>query len=106
MKLLGSILLLLAVGVFAAERLIAIQEIFRHGARYPYNLIKNDPISEQAAHNHELRELTPQGKRQHYLLGKSLYRKYWKKLFGGTQFEHQFHPELIYVYSTNTNRTI
>lgn len=59
----------------------------RHGARYAYAEIKNDPISEADALNHRLKELTEQGKHMHYQLGKDLYQKYWKALFQGTKYE-------------------
>lgn len=40
------------------------------------------------------------------MLGKILYKKYWKALFGGTEAETKLNPKLIYVKSTNVNRTI
>lgn len=42
----------------------------------------------------------------HYLLGKQLYRRYWKQLFENTSFSDNYSPSLIYAKSTNTNRTI
>jgi len=31
-------------------------------------------------------ELTSQGKHMHYLLGQIIYDKYWKQLWGGTEY--------------------
>jgi hypothetical protein len=31
-------------------------------------------------------ELTLQGKHMHYILGKIIYDKYWKQIWGGTQY--------------------
>jgi len=41
-----------------------------------------------------------------YILGRIIYRKYWKELFEGTEFVDKYSPALIYVRSTNVNRTI
>ena len=41
-----------------------------------------------------------------YLLGQQLYQRYWKKLFGGTKYEHNYDPTRFYIKSTNVNRTI
>lgn len=77
----------------------------RHGARYPYETIKNDELSQWATKNNVLRDLTKQGKHMHYLLGKHIYKQYWKSLFGDkNKFEDI--ADQIYVFSTNTNRTI
>ena len=42
----------------------------------------------------------------HYVLGKMIYDKYWKALFGGTIYEKNYNPHVLYVKSTNVNRTI
>lgn len=50
--------------------------------------------------------MTDQGKHMQYVLGKIMYDKYWKPLFGGTEYENIYNPNTIYVKSTNVNRTI
>jgi hypothetical protein len=42
----------------------------------------------------------------HYLLGTILYKKYWKNLFKDTKYENKYNQSVLYVKSTNTNRTI
>lgn len=61
-----------------SDRLICVQQIVRHGARYPYETIKNEELSQWATKNNLLRDLTKQGKHMHYILGKLLYKQYWK----------------------------
>jgi hypothetical protein len=51
-------------------------------------------------------ELTTQGKHMQYILGKIMYDQYWKQLFAGTDNLNKYNPSLIYVKSTNFNRTI
>jgi len=41
-----------------------------------------------------------------YILGKIMYEQYWKQLFAGTEYIDRYHPSIIYVKSTNVNRTI
>lgn len=71
---------------FSSDRLILVQELFRHGARYPFYTIQNDNISEEATNSNKKSELTAQGRHMSYILGKLLYAKYWKALFSGTDF--------------------
>lgn len=42
----------------------------------------------------------------HYILGKNIYNKYWKKLFAGTEFENSYNQTNFYVKSTDVNRTL
>lgn len=58
-------------------------EIFRHGARYPIFQMSGD-FSNYASDEHLKGELTLQGKHMQYLLGKIIYEKYWNQLFAGT----------------------
>ena len=83
-------ILLLAVAVFSLaavtsseKKLIFVQELFRHGARYPIYPTTIDG-SDYAINEHSEGELTTQGKNMHYQLGKKIYQKYWGDLFGGT----------------------
>lgn len=41
-----------------------------------------------------------------YVLGKMMYDKYWRALFGGTPDQTSYNPHAVYVRSTNLNRTI
>lgn len=102
-----KLLLLLIFLIYSAlsRKLIFVQNLFRHGARYPTYPSKDDFTN--APHIAKNKgELTPQGKNMHYLLGKALYKKYWKALFAGTNAEYKYDHRQIYVKSTNMNRTI
>ncbi|KAL4498399.1 hypothetical protein ABPG72_013205 [Tetrahymena utriculariae] len=73
-------------------KLLQIVEIFRHGARYRIDncsYIDNNQIN--------YGQLTAQGQRMHFLLGKSLYDKYSIALNIPKTYNHTF----IYVKSTN-----
>jgi len=85
------------------KKLIFIQELFRHGARYPTSPVLMDSSGVTKV---TFGELTTQGKHMQYILGKIIYHKYWKQLFEGTEFMNKYNPSLIYVKSTNINRTI
>ena len=41
-----------------------------------------------------------------YILGKSIYKKYWNKLFAGTAYSQKYHPSQILIVSTDINRTL
>ena len=88
-----------------ARKLIMIQCITRHGVRYPQYPNEHDFSNITIAHD-ALKELTAEGRRMHFLLGRKLYQKYWNALFQGSQYEHQLNRSLIYAKSTDTNRTI
>lgn len=97
--------LCLAVVEIESRQLLMIHEIFRHGARYPiYNSTKD--YSGFAKDQREAGELTLQGKHMQYILGKSMYDKYWEDLFADTPYIQKYHPSQFYVKSTNVNRTI
>lgn len=104
-SLLLLILTALAIAISESRRLIYVQEIFRHGARYPINPMSNDD-SEYVNSEKMNGELTSEGKHMHYLLGRAMHDKYWAQLFNGTPYLEKYHPSLIYVKSTNVNRTI
>ncbi len=76
------------------KKLIFVQELFRHGARYPIFPTKS------------LGELTTEGKNMHYLLGKAMYNTYWNELFAGTEFSNQYNNSKFFFKSTDLNRTI
>lgn len=112
MRRLVSILLLACVGLLVGGvagqeregKLIFVQEIFRHGARNPYQILGIG--DEYAAAEHSLGELTTQGKSMHYLLGRKMYETYWKRLFAGTPYEFRYNQSKFYAKSTDVNRTI
>jgi hypothetical protein len=87
------------------QKLIFVQSLSRHGTRYPLKPQKND-YSWFVKQNNMTGELTNEGKHQHYVLGKILYAKYWKRLFGGTEYEFKYHQSQILVRSTSNNRTL
>jgi hypothetical protein len=99
--------LLVVLGVAQTNpKLIYVQEVFRHGARFPIYPSKNDN-SYYAKEQRSAGELTKQGKSMHYLLGQTLYTEYWEKLFPkGTPFNAVYNQSKFYVKSTNVNRTI
>lgn len=87
------------------RKLVFIQEVFRHGARYPINNHTWDN-TQFAADQNLLGELTGEGKHMHYVLGKALYTRYWQALFANTSYENMYHQSQFYVRSTNVNRTL
>lgn len=89
----------------AAEKLIMVQELFRHGARYPIYPNKIDG-SEYALGENSVGELTTQGKSMHYLLGKAIYKMYWEKIFGQERLRNPSNNSKFYIKSTDVNRTI
>ena len=106
LALLGICLLsLLCVGYSQASRLVYVQEVFRHGHRYPLY----GSAADGSSFIKDIRsagELTKQGKSMHYILGQNLYATYWNSLFGGTPYFSTYNQSKFYVKSTNVNRTI
>lgn len=103
------ILFLLILGSLTASlaqaqspRLIFVQQVFRHGARYPIYPSPKDG-SDFAIQQHAEGELTSQGKAMHYMLGKMLFQDYWGKLFGSN---NRYNQSKFYFKSTDVNRTI
>jgi len=95
-------LLLLILAQTQQDRLIMVQQVFRHGARYPIYSSNKDG-SAFAVTEHSEGELTSQGKAMHYMLGKMLYRDYYNKLFG----ENKVYNQSKFIFkSTDVNRTI
>jgi hypothetical protein len=88
----------------APSKLVFIQSILRHGARNPFHILGIG--DEYAIEEHSIGELTTQGKAMHYSLGKKMYEVYWKRLFGGSKYEHIYHPSRFWVESTNVSRTV
>ena len=93
------------VAVASAQKLLMIQETFRHGARYPIFPEAADG-SDFAEKINSVGELTVEGKNMHYFLGKIIYRKYWSQLFQGTPYENAYNQSQFYIKSTDVNRTI
>lgn len=81
MKVLALFFLLLLQVL--SRKLVFVQNLFRHGARYPI-FLNDDDFTNEPRIASQAGELAPQGKNMHYILGKILYKKYWKALFGGT----------------------
>lgn len=78
-------------------------EIFRHGARSPYNELTEDYVDWFGKKWSGVKELTGVGLRQHYLLGRIYNEKYIKE---GKLLSEAFDPREIYIISTDSNRTI
>lgn len=85
-----------------SPRLIFVQQVFRHGARYPIFPSSKDK-SDFATEQHSVGELTSQGKAMHYMLGKLLFQDYWGRLFGSS---NSYNQSKFYFKSTDVNRTI
>ena len=66
-----SILAILLFCCYSEKKLIFIQELFRHGARYPIYPTPTDG-SDYATELNSEGELTTQGKNMHYILGKKI----------------------------------
>lgn len=81
--------------------LIFVQELFRHGARYPIHPSTKDG-TEYALADNMAGELTDEGKRMHYLLGKKLYKDYWESL----GMNNTYNSSYVFIKSTNFNRTL
>ena len=77
-------------------------QLTRHGARAPCNHIDFPNIT---THPWEegLGQLTGQGERQHYLLGKKHYKRYQQE---NQLLSEKFDPREILIYSTDVNRTL
>ena len=86
----------------ADKRLIFVQELFRHGARYPIYPSQEDNTM-FAVEENSVGELTTQGKNMHYNLGKKIYQAYWRDLFGT---EGDYNQSKFYIKATDVNRTI
>lgn len=100
--------IVLALLLTVASKLLMVQEVFRHGARFPIyaeldnysSYARTGQIEGTDARNSG--ELTKEGKRMHYLLGKIIYGQYWQAL----ELPITYNSSLIYVKSTDVNRTI
>lgn len=93
------------LGSAGSKKLIFVQELFRHGARYPIYASADDGTE----YVDELKsdgELTTQGKKMHYLLGQKIYQQYWSDLFKNTPYENNYNQSKFYFRSTDVHRTI
>ena len=78
------------------ERYLLLQELTRHGHRYPFlNIMNSTTFTQDMAG-----ELAPIGRASHYILGKNIKAKY------PDVFDHKFSPGEIFIRSTGYNRTI
>ncbi len=101
MHLLMATILCIAI---CQPKLISVQEIFRHGSRYPFLPKEKDGTKELLTPPSLAGKLTEKGAEEHYELGKSIYQKYENLLQSA---ECKTHPKLcIEVRSTNYDRTI
>lgn len=94
------------VPAFSQKKLIFVQELFRHGARYPIYPHHNLDFTDYVFDEHSSGELTTEGKNMHYLLGQQIYKQYWSDLFKGTEFLDRYNNTKFYIKSTDVNRTI
>lgn len=101
----GLVCLLWLVGWAQSRELLFVQTVSRHGARTPTFSNPYD-LSDAALANAKPGELTAAGKYMHYLLGRTLYSKYWQLLFSDPASAAASPEELFYAKATNTERTI
>ena len=88
--------------ILLEEKILFAFQINRHGARAPYLGVKNglDVYKEIWLKNGELSDI---GKRQLYLLGVKVRKRYIKKY---NLLSENYNPQEIYIKSTDSNRTI
>ena len=103
MFILYLLLTILNINFSKNEKLVFVENIFRHGARGPNKL--NDSSQDQLGIKwNSPAELTPIGKRMEYILGLYNRKKY---ITGKNKFlSERFDPHELIVYSTNINRTL
>ncbi len=95
------VLLLVASVGAAAEQLIFAVSLIRHGDRAPYAELKSSTIKHEWPWG--IGELSPEGMRQEYDLGRTFRRRYVEtlKLLPST-----YQAKAIYALSTSVNRTV
>ena len=84
------------------EKILFAFQMNRHGARAPYLGVTNglDVYKEKWLKNGELSDI---GKRQLYLLGVKVRKRYIEKY---NLLSENYNPQEIYIKSTDSNRTI
>ena len=97
-----AILSLLLFNNCSNEKIIFSFQLNRHGARSPYSGVKNgiDVYKEKWIKNGELTDI---GKRQLYLLGVKVRKRYIDEF---KLLSREYNPQEIYIRSTDHNRTI
>jgi len=98
-RLLSNLALFSVFSEAKEEKLKLVIEVCRHGARAPQGDSNNLGIEWKEGFGN----LTPIGKRQHYLIGQELRERYINK---EKLLSEHFNPEEIYVTSSKYNRTI
>lgn len=83
---LGLLLIIVVLAASQTPKLIMVNELFRHGARYPVYPKSDDDSATYTFNEHSYGELTVNGKKMHYLLGQFLYKQYYQELFKGTPY--------------------
>ncbi len=101
--LLLLILLEFALIKICCQNLRFVLSIFRHGARAPYTLNKDNNLDLFGNYWEHESQLTSVGIRQHYLNGVKNRMKYFSKM---NIQEKDYDASQILFYSTNTDRTI
>ena len=85
------------------EKIIFAFQINRHGARSPYSGLKNGIDVFKEKWRLERSELSNLGKRQLYLLGVKVRKRYIETYH---LLNYEYNPQEIYIRSTDNNRTI
>lgn len=99
MKCLTILITFAALNAFAADKLVFAIDLIRHGDRTPLQEIPKSPYVWKEG----LGALTEKGKNQELQLGKALRRKYVTRYH---LLPAHYTKEIIYVRSTDTNRTV
>ena len=98
-----SFLIILFNYSYQEEKLRWAFELFRHGARTPYDGLSYNFYDCFSKKWEGLKELTGVGLRQHFLVG---YRNRLKYMIENNLIKEVYDPREVYLISTDTNRTI
>ena len=85
------------------EKILFSFQIFRHGARAPYSGLKNGVDVFKEKWSLEKDELSYVGKRQLYLLGVNVRKRYTEDF---NLLKKEYNPQEILIRSTDSNRTL
>jgi len=96
---LTGLFMILSTMVFAADQLVFVTLITRHGDRSPFTNIKNANYKWKTP----LEQLTPIGMKEEYMLGKKLRKRYVNNL---KLLKPNYVDDSIYAVSSDYNRTI
>ena len=92
---------LFLLSALAAQKLLYVEEVVRHGARAPSTIF--DWAKNPEDNWHAKMQLSDMGMRQHYLIGQEIRDRY---IIGENLTSTAFNKDLVSIVSTDTHRTI